>query len=270
MTQKLIDQILKATVYDLAVETPLDKAPLLSQRLQNSIFLKREDLQEVFSFKLRGAYNKMSHLTTAQKKAGIVASSAGNHAQGVALAAQKLGIHAHIIMPKTTPTIKVNAVKAKGAKITLTGDTYDEAYAFAQALSKEQKKPFIHPYDDEHVIAGQGTIGVELIRQHSEPIFAIFIPVGGGGLISGVASYIKHINPNIKIIGVEPEDAPCMHDALKAGKRITLPHVGIFADGVAVKQVGKLPFRIAQKVVDEVVLVSIDEICAAVKDIFED
>jgi threonine dehydratase len=270
MDSEYIEKILCARVYDVAAETSLDLAPLLSKRLNNTIFLKREDQQPVFSFKLRGAYNKIFHLTNAEKARGVIAASAGNHAQGVALAAQRLGIKAVIVMPVTTPRIKVNAVRAFGARTVLHGDTYDEAYAYAQELVQKQDMAFIHPYDDPDVIAGQGTIGMEIARQHPDSIEAVFVPVGGGGLIAGIAAYLKNLRPSVKIIGVEPEDAPSMQQALEKGRRVTLDQVGIFADGVAVRCVGKEPFRLARKYVDEVLLVSTDEICAAIKDIFDD
>ncbi|MCU7878187.1 MAG: threonine ammonia-lyase, biosynthetic [Candidatus Thiodiazotropha sp. (ex Lucinoma borealis)] len=270
MPQRYIEKILRARVYDVAKETPLDRANLLSARLDNQIFLKREDLQPVFSFKLRGAYNKMVNLSDDVKKQGVIAASAGNHAQGVALAAQKLKIQALIVMPKTTPPIKVQSVKNLGAKIILAGDSYDEAYTRSQLIAQEQSLTFIHPFDDAEVIAGQGTIGMELLRQHPSPPEAIFVPVGGGGLIAGIGAYIKYVYPQVKIIGVEPEDAPSLHAALNANRRVKLKQVGIFADGVAVKQVGKETFRLARKVVDEVVLVTTDEICAAIKDIYDD
>jgi len=270
MDSEYIEKILCARVYDVAAETSLDLAPLLSKRLNNTIFLKREDQQPVFSFKLRGAYNKICRLTNAEKARGVIAASAGNHAQGVALAAQRLGIKAVIVMPVTTPRIKVNAVRAFGARTVLHGDTYDEAYAYAQELVQKHDMAFIHPYDDPDVIAGQGTIGMEIARQHPDSIEAVFVPVGGGGLIAGIAAYLKNLRPNVKIIGVEPEDAPSMQQALEKGCRVTLDQVGIFADGVAVRCVGKEPFRLARKYVDEVLLVSTDEICAAIKDIFDD
>ncbi|MCU7804785.1 MAG: threonine ammonia-lyase, biosynthetic [Candidatus Thiodiazotropha sp. (ex Lucinoma borealis)] len=270
MPQRYIEKILRARVYDVAKETPLDKVNLLSARLDNQIFLKREDLQPVFSFKLRGAYNKMVNLSDDVKKQGVIAASAGNHAQGVALAAKKLKIQALIVMPKTTPPIKVQSVKSLGAKIILAGDSYDEAYTRSQLIAQEQNLTFIHPFDDAEVIAGQGTIGMELLRQHPSPPEAIFVPVGGGGLIAGIGAYIKYVYPQVKIIGVEPEDAPSLHAALNANRRVKLKQVGIFADGVAVKQVGKETFRLARKVVDEVVLVTTDEICAAIKDIYDD
>ncbi len=270
MPDKLIKNILKAKVYEVACKTPLDVASKLSSKLNNNILFKREDLQSVFSFKLRGAYNKIRQLNKNQTANGIVAASAGNHAQGVALSCKKLKIKANIFMPKTTPKIKVDAVRAYGAKVTLVGDSYDEANIHAQDFAKQKKMVFIPPYDDKHVIAGQGTVALEILEQLDNKLDAIFVPVGGGGLIAGVAAYVKYINPKTKVIGVEPRDAACMHDALKSGRRVSLKQVGIFADGVAVKQVGKQPFAIAREAVDEVVLVSIDEICAAIKDIFDD
>jgi threonine dehydratase len=277
MAEKYLEKILTARVYDIAEETPLDPAPNLSLRLNNHVWLKREDQQQVFSFKLRGAYNKMVNLSQAMRSRGVVAASAGNHAQGVALAAKVLGIRAVIVMPVTTPQIKVDAVRNFGGEqveVVLNGDNYDAAYAHACKLGEERGLSFIHPYDDPDVIAGQGTIAVEVLKQHRHHrranIDAIFVPVGGGGLISGIAAYIKPLLPEVKIIGVEPEDADAMHRSLQAGKRVMLDHVGIFADGVAVRQVGQETFRLAQKFVDEVILVSNDEICAAIKDIFED
>jgi threonine dehydratase len=270
MSERYIEKILRARVYDVAQETPLDYAPMLSQRFGNRVLLKREDLQPVFSFKLRGAYNKMVQLPAEVRRRGVIAASAGNHAQGVALSAQKLGIHATIVMPETTPPIKINSVRSLGADAILFGDAYDEAYEHAMQLSVEKGWTFIHPYDDPDVIAGQGTIAMEILRYHPDDIEAIFVPVGGGGLIAGIAAYVKYLQPDIKIIGVEPDDAPCMHDALLAGERVKLDAVGIFADGVAVRQVGQEPFRIARECVDEVVLVNTDEICAAIKDIFDD
>lgn len=267
---KYVERVLRARVYDVAIESPLDYAAGLSLRLGNAIYIKREDLQPVFSFKLRGAYNKIAGLGETARQAGVIAASAGNHAQGVALAAKKLGIRALIVMPRTTPAIKVNAVKALGAETILHGDAYDEAYEYAIALSAEQQMTFIHPYDDPEVIAGQGTIGMEILRQRHDPIHAIFIPVGGGGLIAGIAAYVKFVRPDIRIIGVEPDDADCLNRAMKASRRVILRQVGLFADGVAVKQIGKETFHIAHQFVDEVVTVSTDEICAAIKDIFDD
>jgi len=265
-----IEKILKARVYEVARATPLEYAPILSSRLGNRVYLKREDLQPVFSFKLRGAYNKISALSEAERDRGVIAASAGNHAQGVALSARELGVPALIVMPKTTPPIKVASVRRMGAEIVLHGNTYDEAYAHALELVDREGMTCIHPYDDPDVIAGQGTVAMEILRQHRDRLYAIFVPVGGGGLIAGVAAYVKTFWPEIKVIGVEPDDAGCLHAALAAGERVVLDQVGIFADGAAVRQVGEEPFRIAQRCVDEVVLVSTDEICAAIKDIFDD
>jgi threonine dehydratase len=265
-----LERILNARVYDVAMETPLEIAPNLSTRFGNTVLIKREDMQPVFSFKLRGAYNKMARLPAASLSRGVIAASAGNHAQGVALAAQKLNCAATIVMPVTTPQIKIDAVRGRGAKVILHGDSYDEAYTHARALSKKLKLAFVHPYDDPDVIAGQGTIGMEILRQHTAPIHAIFVAIGGGGLIAGIAAYVKRLRPEIRIIGVEPVDADAMYRSLKAGKRVKLDHVGLFADGVAVKQVGKETFRIARELVDEVILVDTDATCAAIKDVFED
>ncbi len=270
MTAKYIEKILSARVYDVAIETPLEISRNLSKRLGNNVLLKREDLQSVFSFKLRGAYNRIFQLSRSKPIEGVIAASAGNHAQGVALASQRLGIKATIVMPRTTPAIQVKAVQSYGAKIVLQGDNYDEACAFATELAMKSGLEFIHPYDDPDVIAGQGTVGMEILRQHAEPINAIFVPVGGGGLIAGVGAFVKYLRPETKIIGVEPDDAPSMAEALKKNRRVILDHVGIFADGVAVKQVGRETFRIAKQCVDEVITVSTDEICAAIKDIFDD
>jgi threonine dehydratase len=270
MTQKYIEKILRAKVYDVAIETPLDYARSISLRLANKIYLKREDLQPVFSFKLRGAYNKISSLNDAERNKGVIAASAGNHAQGVALSAKKLGIKALIVMPKTTPDIKVKAVKAWGAKIILFGDSYDDACAHAHELADQKNMIFVHAYDDPEVIAGQGTIAMEILKQKTEKIDAIFVPVGGGGLIAGIATYVKFVRPETKIIGVEPNDADSLNCALKAKRRVSMKQVGLFADGVAVKQVGYEPFKLAQQYVDEVITVSTDEICAAIKDIFDD
>ena len=270
MPDKYIKKILQAHVYDVAIESPLEAAASLSQRLNNQVLMKREDLQPVFSFKLRGAYNHMYQLSRRKQLDGVVAASAGNHAQGVALSARRLGVKATIVMPKTTPGIKVRAVQSYGAKTVLRGDNYDEACEYASELAASSGAEFVHPYDDPDVIAGQGTVGMEIMRQHAGDIEAIFIPVGGGGLIAGIGSYVKYLRPETKIIGVEPDDAPCMAEALKKNRRIILDHVGIFADGVAVKQVGRETFRLAKKCVDEVITVSTDEICAAIKDIFDD
>jgi threonine dehydratase len=265
-----VERILGARVYDVAIESPLDLAPGLSRRTGNRVLLKREDAQPVFSFKLRGAYNKMAGLPAADLKRGVIAASAGNHAQGVALAAQKLGCRATIVMPVTTPQIKIAAVKGRGAAVVLHGDSYDEAYTRARLLERQRRLVFVHPYDDPEVIAGQGTIALEILRQHPEPIHAIFVPIGGGGLISGIAAYVKRLRPEIKVIGVEPEDADAMYRSLKAGRRVKLAQVGLFADGVAVKQVGRETFRLCRELVDDVIRVDTDAICAAIKDVFED
>ena len=263
-------KILNARVYDVAIETPLDLAARLSSRLQNRVLLKREDEQPVFSYKVRGAYNKMSHLTREQLEKGVITASAGNHAQGVALSATKLGCRAIIVMPVTTPGIKVDAVKRRGGDVVLHGDSFSDAYEHAHALCEARGLTFIHPYDDPDVIAGQGTIGVEICRQHPEPIEAIYVAVGGGGAIAGIASYVKRVRPETKIIGVEPVDSDAMARSLAAGRRVRLDHVGLFADGVAVKEVGEETFRICQELVDEMVLVDTDAICAAIKDVYDD
>ena len=265
-----LKRILNARVYDVAVETPLEVAPNLSARIGNTVLLKREDMQPVFSFKLRGAYNKMAQLTPEQLKRGVIAASAGNHAQGVALSAQKLGCKAVIVMPTTTPQIKIQAVTNRGAKVVLFGDSYSDAYAHALELEQQNKMTFVHPYDDPDVIAGQGTIAMEILRQHTQPIHAIFVAIGGGGLIAGVAAYVKSLRPEIKIIGVQPVDSDAMYRSVKAKRRVTLEHVGLFADGVAVKQVGAETFRLCRKLVDEIILVDTDATCAALKDVFED
>lgn len=270
MSKSLIKRILTARVYDVAIETPLERARSLSTRLGNEVYLKREDLQPVFSFKLRGAFNKMFSLTPEERAHGVVAASAGNHAQGVALSGSKLGIKTTIVMPKTTPEIKVNAVKAFGGNAVLHGNSYDEAYAYARELEREQHMTFVHPFDDLDVIAGQGTIGMEILRQHSGSIEAVFLCVGGGGLIAGVGSYLKYLYPNIKIIGVEHEEAPTLYTSMQAGERVQLAQVGTFADGAAVKLIGEQTFEIARHVVDEMIQVSTDETCAAIKDVFED
>lgn len=263
-------QILNARVYDVAQETPLEVAPNLSRRLHNHVLLKREDMQSVFSFKLRGAYNKMAHLTPERLQCGVIAASAGNHAQGVALAATKLGTRAVIVMPVVTPQVKINAVKARGGEVILHGNAYDDAYAHARKLSEEQGLTLIHPFDDPYVIAGQGTIGMEILRQCQQPIHAIFVAIGGGGLIAGIAAYVKRVRPEIKIIGVEPVDADAMKQSLATGERVQLSQVGLFADGVAVRYVGEETFGLCQEYVDEIILVSTDDTCAAIKDVFED
>jgi threonine dehydratase len=265
-----LQEILNAQVYEVAVETPLELAPALSARLRNRLLLKREDLQPVFSFKLRGAYNKMAKLPPEALAAGVIAASAGNHAQGVALAAERLGAPATIVMPVTTPQIKVDAVAARGAQVVLHGDSYDDAYAHACELAGEEALTFVHPYDDPDVIAGQGTIAMEVLRQCREPIHAVLVPVGGGGLIAGIAAYVKRLRPDVRVIGVEPRDADAMARSLRAGRRVELAHVGLFADGVAVRRVGREPFHLARRHVDGMLLVDTDELCAAIKDVFED
>lgn len=270
MANPYLKMILNARVYEAARETPLERAPRLTQRLGNTVWIKREDLQPVFSFKLRGAYNKIANLTEDDCARGVIAASAGNHAQGVALAAQRRGVKALIVMPRTTPQIKVAAVRSYGARIVLHGDSYDEAYAHAQALAQEKGLVFIHPFDDPEVIAGQGTVAMEILRQHVGQLHAIFVPVGGGGLIAGVAAYVKQLRPDVRVIGVEPEDAPSLQQSLAAGRRVNLKQVGIFADGAAVRQVGAETFKLARRYVDDMVLVGTDEICAAIKDIFDD
>ena len=270
MTEDYLQRILKARVYDVATETPLDAAPRLSSRLGNRILLKREDLQPVFSFKLRGAYNKIAHLSPAIAARGVICASAGNHAQGVALAARRRGIPAVIVMPRTTPAIKVQAVIELGGETLLHGDVYDAAYEHALTIARERHLVFVHPFDDADVIAGQGTIGMEIVRQTAGELDAVFVPVGGGGLIAGIAAFIKQVYPRVKIIGVEPEDSAAMYESLQAGRRVTLDRVGLFADGVAVRRVGEECFALAKRYVDEIVLVNNDEICAAIQDIFED
>ncbi|HKO86938.1 MAG TPA: threonine ammonia-lyase, biosynthetic [Burkholderiales bacterium] len=265
-----LERILKARVYDVAVETPLDYAPNLSARLRNRVMLKREDMQPVFSFKLRGAYNKMVNLPPQVLKRGVICASAGNHAQGVALSAQTLGCKAVIVMPVTTPRIKVEAVAARGAQVILHGDSYAEAYEHARSLETKRKLTFVHPYDDPDVIAGQGTIAMEVLRQSTRPIHAIFVAVGGGGLISGIAAYVKRLQPEIKIIGVQTVDSDAMTQSFEQGKRVKLEQVGLFCDGIAVKQVGAETFRIANALVDEMIVVTTDDVCAAIKDVFED
>jgi threonine dehydratase len=264
-----LKNILQAPVYDVAIKTPLKPLKKLSKRLNNLVLLKREDMQPVHSFKLRGAYNKLAALSNAQKKAGVIAASAGNHAQGLAFSARKMKIESVIVMPKTTPEIKVNAVKALGAQVVLFGNAFDEANKHCKALADEHGYTIIHPFDDSYVIAGQGTIAKEILDQHVH-VDKIFVPVGGGGLIAGIALYVKQLLPNIKVIGVEPEDSACLKVALENGNPTPLEHVGLFADGVAVKTIGEESFRLCQKYVDEVITVNSDEICSAVKDIFED
>lgn len=270
MPESYIKRILDARIYDLAVETPLDFAPQLSSRTNNKVLLKREDLQPVFSFKVRGAYNRLLQLSDDEKARGVIAASAGNHAQGLALASKHLGVNAIIVMPRTTPSIKVDAVKRHGARVVLIGDTYDEASAHAKKLVAEKGMIYIPPYDDPDVIAGQGTVAMELLRQHPAEIDAVFIPVGGGGLCAGMAAYIKYVRPGIKVFAVEPEDAACLKAAMEKNRRVVLPEVGIFADGVAVAQIGKETFRVLKNTIDGVITVTTDEMCAAIKDIFED
>lgn len=268
--QDYLTKIESSHVYDVAINTPLDFQPNLSARIHNHVLLKREDMQPVFSFKLRGAYNKMANLSADTLKHGVITASAGNHGQGVALAAQKLKCRAVIVMPITTPLIKINAVKSRGAEVVLTGDSYSDAYLHALALEKSENLTFVHPYDDPDVIAGQGTIAMEILNAHPEPIEAIFCCVGGGGLLAGVAAYVKAKRPEIKVIGVEAKAAEAMTESLKTGQRIILEQVGLFADGAAVKQVGEHTFKLCQQYVDEMIVVDNDAICAAIKDVFED
>ena len=270
MASPYIERILRARVYDVATETPLEQAARLSRRTGAQVLLKREDLQSIFSFKLRGAYNKIAHLSSATAQRGVICASAGNHAQGVALAARRRCIPAVIVMPQTTPQIKVQAVLDLGAEVMLHGDDYDAAAERALALTRERHLVFVHPFDDPDVIAGQGSVGVEIMRQSSGVVDAIFVPVGGGGLIGGIAVYVKNLFPQVRIIGVEPEDSAAMFESLRAKQRVTLDRVGVFADGVAVKRVGEECFALAREYVDEIVLVDTDEICAAIQDIFED
>ena len=268
-----LEKVLNAQVYDVAIETPLELASSLSARVGNKILLKREDMQPVFSFKIRGAYNKIASLSAEKLKRGVICASAGNHAQGVAMSAAKVGCRAVIVMPTSTPGIKIDAVKARGGEVVLFGDSYDDAYAHALELEKTEKLTFVHPFDDPEVIAGQGTIAMEILRQHSRhsgPIHAVFCCVGGGGLLAGVAAYIKRLRPEIKVIGVEAVDADAMTQSLAAGRRVVLEQVGIFADGAAVKEVGAETFRLCQQYVDEMIVVDNDAICAAIKDVFED
>ncbi|MCY0964978.1 threonine ammonia-lyase, biosynthetic [Parathalassolituus penaei] len=270
MLNDYLRKILTSRVYDVAIESPLHIAPFLSERLGNQIWVKREDEQPVYSFKIRGAYNKVAHLTEQEKERGVVAASAGNHAQGLALTAKKLGIKAVIVMPRTTPDIKVRSVKARGARVVLHGDNFDEAYAHSQKLVEEKGMTYIHPYDDPEVIAGQGTIAMEILRQMQEPVDAVFIPVGGGGLVAGMAAYIKALRPEIRVVGVESTESASLAAAKAAGHLVTLPQVGIFADGVAVARIGDNTWAIAKDHVDEVITCTPDEICAAIKDIFDD
>ncbi|MFC1542801.1 threonine ammonia-lyase, biosynthetic, partial [Pseudomonadota bacterium] len=270
MPKLYLDAIEHARVYEVARETPLELAPKLSARLHNEVLFKREDLQPVFSFKLRGAYNKIAQLTDEECARGVICASAGNHAQGVALSAKKRGIKATIVMPRTTPDIKVKAVESMGATVVLAGDSYSDTSIHAYQLCDETNMVFVHPYDDPLVIAGQGTIAEEMLRQSTSDMDVVFIPIGGGGLAAGMSLYLKHYAPNIRVIGVEPFDSAAMHDSIKAGKRVVLEQVGIFADGVAVKQVGEHTFDLVRQYVDEIILVDTDEICAAIKDIYDD
>ena len=270
MLEQYVKKTLTSRVYDVAVETPLQPARQLSDRLGNQILLKREDLQPVYSFKIRGAYNKLAQLSAEELARGVVTASAGNHAQGLALAAKHLGVKATIVMPRTTPELKVNGVRSRGGRVVLHGDAFPEALAHSLKLVEEKGYVYIHPYDDEYVIAGQGTVAMEILRQQPGALDAIFIPVGGGGLIAGMAAFVKYLRPEIKIIGVEPDDSNCLQAALAAGERVVLGQVGLFADGVAVAQIGKLNFDICREYVDEVITVSTDEICAAIKDIYDD
>jgi len=265
-----VRKILDARVYDVAVQTPLDPMVRLGQRIGRQVLLKREDLQPIFSFKIRGAYNRIARLPEAARRAGVICASAGNHAQGVALSAQRLGIAATVVMPVTTPGIKVAAVRHFGGEAVLHGDTFDEAYAHARTLERERGLTFVHPYDDPDVIAGQGTVGVELLHQNPDPIEAVFVPIGGGGLAAGVAAYVKFLRPQVKVIGVEPVDAASMKAALAAGERVVLDRVGLFADGVAVRQAGEETFRLCRDLLDDILIADTDAMCAAVKDIFED
>ncbi len=267
---QLLQDILTSRVYDVARETPLDAAPRLSRRLGHDVFLKREDLQPVFSFKLRGAYNKIAHLSAAERARGVITASAGNHAQGVAFSARTLGLRAVIVMPQTTPQIKVEAVRDMGAEVVLVGDSYADAQAHCDTLVVETGLAFVHPFDDPLVIAGQGTTGAEILKHTQDRLSAVFVPVGGGGLIAGIAGYIKALRPDVRCIGVEPFEADAMYRSLAAGARVRLDHVGIFADGVAVREVGARTFAIARHTVDEIVRVTNDEICAAIKDVFDD
>jgi len=269
MQDDYLQRVLKARVYDVASETPLEVAPRLSRQLGNTVWLKREDLQPVFSFKLRGAYNKIAHLSAAVAARGVICASAGNHAQGVALGARRRGVPAVIVMPQTTPSIKVEAVRDLGGEVVLHGDDFDSAYERALQLCRDRGLAFVHPFDDPDVIAGQGTIGMEILHQSGGALDAIFVPVGGGGLIGGIAAFVKQLYPRVRIVGVEPEDAAAMHDSLRAGRRVTLERVGIFADGVAVRRVGEETFELARRYVDDMVLVDTDHICAAIQDIFE-
>lgn len=265
-----VTRILRAPVYDIAIETPLQHAPRLSAALGNQVWLKREDLQPVHSFKIRGAYTRVAALDSRARNCGVITASAGNHAQGLALAAQKLGIEAIIVMPLSTPDIKLEGVRSRGAEVVLYGDTFAESLAYAIGLAETRGHTFVPPYDDADVIAGQGTVGLELLRQHQGRLDAIFVPVGGGGLIAGIAAYVKYLRPEVRVIGVEPVGSNCLQAALAAGERVILPRVDRFADGVAVAQIGQLNFELCRQLVDEVITVSTDQICSAVRDIYED
>lgn len=265
-----LERILNARVYDVAIESPLDHMPNLSERIGNRVLIKREDMQPVFSYKLRGAYNKMSRLSKEQLAAGVITASAGNHAQGVALSAQRLGCRAMIVMPATTPRIKIDAVKRRGGEVVLHGDSYSDAYDHAMRLVKETGATYVPPFDDPDVIAGQGTVGMEILRQHPDPIKAVFVAIGGGGLAAGLAVYIKRLRPEIRLIGVEPADGDSMRQSIAAGHRVTLDHVGLFADGAAVKLVGEETFRLCRELLDEIIVADTDAMCAAIKDVFED
>ena len=267
---EMLRLILTSRVYDVCRETPLEHAPRLSARMGATVLFKREDLQPVFSFKLRGAYNRIAHLSQSERSRGIIAVSAGNHAQGVAFSARRLGIPATIVMPRTTPEIKVDAVRSLGAEVVLAGDSYEDARHRCEVLQQETGAILIHPFDDPLVIAGQGTIGDEVLRQSQRDLSAVFVAVGGGGLITGIGSYIRSLMPDVRIIGVEPFEADAMYRSLQAGRRVALDRVGIFADGVAVREVGRITFALAQQTVDEVIRVTNDEICAAIKDVFDD
>ncbi|MCG9097458.1 threonine ammonia-lyase, biosynthetic [Laribacter hongkongensis] len=270
MATDYLERILTASVYDVAVETPLDPMPNLTGRLQNTVLLKREDLQPVFSFKIRGAYNKMARLLPDELRQGVITASAGNHAQGVALSAQRLGCEATIVMPSTTPAIKINAVASRGARVVLHGDSFSDAYLHAVKLTETTGATYIPPFDDPDVIAGQGTIGMEILRQHTRPIHAVFVAIGGGGLAAGVAAYIKRLKPQVRVIGVQTADSDAMARSIAAGQRVELKDVGLFSDGTAVKLVGEETFRLCRELLDEVILVDTDAICAAIKDVFED
>ena len=263
-------RILTASVYDVAVETPLEPAIGLSRRLNNNVLLKREDLQPVFSFKIRGAYNKMAKLPKEALACGVIAASAGNHAQGVALSAQRLGCRAVIVMPETTPKIKIDAVKSRGGEVVLKGVSYNDAYDYAMELAEKEKLTYIAPFDDPDVIAGQGTVGMEIVRQRPDDIHAIFVPIGGGGLAAGVAAFVKQVRPSIKVIGVQTNDSCCMKQSVEAGKVVSLKDVGLFSDGTAVKVVGEETFRLCRDLLDDIITVDTDAICGAIKDIFDD